>query len=323
MSDIKNKPKNGNYRTNLPIEEKKNGTKQSTIKRISLEVQNEIKNIVISKFIDQIQILVKELELYKKENKIIKNDLTYVLKRILNNQIDYNPLTNFNHSQFNNSINNSSMYFNKSNRSFLSSEKLNTVNNFNKSKISSNKSINEETLNSSPYYLNKNKYNNIDTKINNYLNSLYKHNFVDNNILGAQGNYRLNNSKIIYDELFKKNIYKHNHSQRNIKSPERNTIDEDEENVKLNKNKNMSIQTNIEDIKVLKVKRNRKKNSINYKNSNNSNYQKYGGFSSGTTTLNSNDKKYSESKRMSNKKRSVGSKRVMCSNRSPFLANKF
>ena len=322
MSDKNNKSRKCNNNTNLIIEEQKNGTKQSTIKGIPIAIQNEIKNIVISKFIDQIQILVKELELYKKENRVIKNDLTYVLKRILNNQIEYNPLANFNHSQFNNSINNSSMYFNKSNRSFLSSEKLNTVNNFNKSKMSSNKSINEETLNSSPYHLNKNKYNNIDVKINNYLNSLYKHNFVDNNILGSQGNYRLNNSKIIYDELFKKNTYKHNHSQKNIKSPERNTINEDDENEKLNKN--MNIQTIVEDNKVLKVKRNKKKNSINLKNKNiNSNYQKYGGFSLGTTTLNSNDKKYNESNRVFNKKRSVGSKRTMCSNRSPFLANKF
>ena len=322
MSDKSNKSKKCNYHTNLLIEEQKNDAKQSSIKGISIEIQNEIKNIVISKFIDQIQILVKELELYKKENRVIKNDLTYVLKRILNNQIDYNPLANFNHSQFNNSINNnSSVYFNKSNRSFLSSEKLNTVNNFNKSKVSSNKSINEETLNSSPYNFNKNKCNSIDIKINNYLNSLYKHNFVDNNILGAQGNYRLNNSTVIYDELFKKNAFKHNHSQKNIKSTERNTINEDEENEKLNKN--MNIQTCV-DSKVLKVKRNKKKNSINLKNKNtNSNYQKYGVVSSGTTTLNSNDKKYNESNRVFNKKRSVGSKRIMCTNRSPFLANKF
>lgn len=322
MTD-KNISKKQNLKSNNYLEEQKNNDPlEKRIKgqnSLSLEIQNKVKDIVLTRFINQIDALVKELESYKKENRLIKSDLIYVLKRILNNQIDYNPYNNTSTNL------NSSMNFNKSNKSFFSSEKLNTLNNANKSRVSLNRSNNNIHLaseenngqfDSNPYRLDMNKYNSIDNKINTYLNSLYKHNFVDNNITGSQSNYRLNNSQTIYDELFSsnKNVFKTNRSQRNIRSSEKKTITEESPNVS-NENrlsamrrKPFSNNSSIEDGKNLKVKRAiKKKNPICIKT------KKYFNCVDGRD-------KIKESSLANNKKRSQ--KKIRCIARSPFLANK-
>ena len=51
------------------------------------EIQNEIKDKVISKFLYTIEQQAKELQQVKKENTLLKNQLTYILKRILLNKM--------------------------------------------------------------------------------------------------------------------------------------------------------------------------------------------------------------------------------------------
>ena len=54
------------------------------------EVQNGIKDKVITKFLSTIQQQSKELTELRKENILLKNQLTYILKRILLNKTDFN-----------------------------------------------------------------------------------------------------------------------------------------------------------------------------------------------------------------------------------------
>lgn len=230
---------------------KDNGMKEeeneynNPLKKLYKEIQNEIRNIVITKMHNQIGKLIKEIKKLKKENAIIKNDLIYILKRILNNKNEYNFISqktynlgsnsciNLN-SNINSSMiysNNSTINLNKSKNSFISIDKTINVNrNTSRPKISLMRSpekienfINSEhntKYGQSTYHLDRNKYKNFDSKIDSYLNSLYKHNFIDSHI-GSESIYNLNKNKGIYDELFTQNSlydnYKSNNSQKSLK----------------------------------------------------------------------------------------------------------
>lgn len=230
---------------------KDNGMKEeeneynNPMKKLYKEIQNEIKNIVITKMHNQISKLIKEIKKLKKENAIIKNDLIYILKRILNNKNEYNLLSQKAHNIGSNSCinlnsnintsmiysNNSTINLNKSKNSFVSTDKTINVNrNTSRTKISLMRSQEkiENFINSeqntkyghNTYHLDRNKYKNVDHKIDSYLNSLYKHNFIDSHI-GLESTYNLNKNKGIYDELFTQNSlyenYKSNNSQKSLR----------------------------------------------------------------------------------------------------------
>ena len=200
--------------------------RSSKMKKLYKEIKEEIKNIVITKLHNQVQKLIKELNNLNKENVIIKNDLIYILKRIINNKAEYNNVSTIPNNTNNNFRNNSCINLNTSispnngnsssimlNRSLFSSEvtaNCNSNSNFNnrctsRTKISIIKT--QENLGhildseQSKYFLDVNKFKTIDNKIDSYLNSLYKHNCIGNHI-GYENNYNLNKTKGLYDELF-------------------------------------------------------------------------------------------------------------------------
>jgi hypothetical protein len=203
------------------------------------------------------------LQKLKKENTIIKNDLVYILKRILDNKNEFNTINNCSNNLISNSninLNSNNNYstinLNKSKNSILSIERnstKNTINNFSKTKISListpttiDNYLNENNIkiDQSTYHFDKNKFNNVDNRINSYLNSLYKHNFVDNHI-GLENNYNLNKSGGIYNELFNKknqvtennSLYKNYKSQKNIRTiPAERNHKEKSSLIKINKN---------------------------------------------------------------------------------------
>ena len=74
------------------------------------DVQNRIKDKVITKFLLTIQQQNKELSELRKENTLLKNQLTYILKRILLNKSDFNQAVKT--TRINNL--NNSLYYNKS-----------------------------------------------------------------------------------------------------------------------------------------------------------------------------------------------------------------
>ena len=185
------------------------------------EVQSGIKDKVISKFLSTIQQQSKELSELKKENIMLKNQLTYILKRILLNKSDFNTAVK---STRMNNLNNS-LYYNKSmivnnNNKKSSSSMLRPLrsvenyrvvsDNFNykeNSNINNNINNNNSSVNilnnDNPGYINTTT--SVDNKVSGYLNSLYRHNF--NN--GNRNNYFLNSKNSLIEDLFpnKNNSY--------------------------------------------------------------------------------------------------------------------
>ena len=177
------------------------------------EIQNRIKDKVISKFLLTIQQQSKELTELRKENTLLKNQLTYILKRILLNKSD------FNHAVKTTRINNlnNSLYYNKSmivnnNNKKSSSNMLRPLRSVENYRVVSdnlnmemptkykennnNSSINVIGGVENNGYLNT--ASSVDNKVSSYLNSLYRHNF--NN--GTRNNYFLNKKNTLIEELF-------------------------------------------------------------------------------------------------------------------------
>ena len=343
---------------------KENITKQdlplynSKFKSLYIEIKNEIRNKVIIKLHNQIEKLVKEIEKLKNENMIIKNDLVYILKRIIINKKEYNIVNsslnnigNNSHINLNSNIlnpNSSSISLNKSKNSFLSNEKAFNIpisNNHNTSRTKISLIRSPDNINnilSSDYnlkqaqnkhFMNKNSSISIDSKIERYLNSLYRHNFIDN-FIGSENNYNLNKSRGLYEELFNTqySLYDNNKKNNSLQKKMIGTsMDEMKDKgvtnsckkIKYNQYKNLNIKINknnyskqIEDYNIkINVKDN--DNIINYldkKNKTNRNLiKKKDLINKGIGLENNNiyDKK-------SNSKLNI-----IHINRSPFLVNKF
>ena len=170
------------------------------------EIQNEVKEKVISKLLTQIQQLDKELAMYKKETKMLKNQLTYVLKRVILNKTDFNSSIKKNRiNDVSSAIyKNNSMIINDrqrgSNKNIL--RPLRSCDNYRRvtdDNILNGASSKKPERNGSLTNLNGGNYDfnyNVDNKVSGYLNSLYRHNFVNNN------NQFLNKKESLYDELF-------------------------------------------------------------------------------------------------------------------------
>ena len=174
------------------------------------EIQSEIREKVITKLLTQIQQQEKELSMYKKENSLLKNQLTYVLKRVILNKNDFNTIIK------NNRIKNVGSVLNKNNSVILKGNKngsnnsllrpLKSVDNYRcvtEGNLLNGQQKKQERTNSSNN-LNGGDYNyNVDNKVSGYLNSLYRNNFVNNN------KQFLNKKESLYDELFanKNNSY--------------------------------------------------------------------------------------------------------------------
>ena len=219
-------------------------------KIIYQKIKEEIKSVVITKLLNQIQNLYKKYEKLQKENSIIKSDLIYILKRVLLNKNDYININDNNNTSNNfkgknaysiNGLKNNSYLNSKSYNSFLSStEKLNNEssnynhlyyyknnnNSANRKQIEKRRySIDDDCRkpnNSSYSHLENSLQFNIQNKIDYYLNSLYKHNFSEECVTGTSSVYLLNKNQSIYDELFsnKNNRHKslpHVNTDHNIK----------------------------------------------------------------------------------------------------------
>ena len=172
------------------------------------DVQNRIKDKVITKFLLTIQQQNKELSELRKENTLLKNQLTYILKRILLNKSDFNSavkttrINNLNNSLYYNK----SMIVNNNNKQSASSmlRPLRSVEHYRvvsdnlnmDTKYKENNSSMNLLGNENNGYLNTNT--SVDNKVSSYLNSLYRHNF--NN--GNRNNYFLNKKSTLIEELF-------------------------------------------------------------------------------------------------------------------------
>ena len=247
------------------------------------KIKEEIKSLVITKLLNQIENLYKKYELLKKENSLIKNDLIYILKRVLINKNDYINANNNNTSKLSKNYQAKSSYSinGLKNKAYLNSKSYNSF-------LSSKENSNNETSNYNQLYYNyynreannsirkqieKRRYSidddykkgnnssfspqenslqfNIQNKIDYYLNSLYKHNFSEECATGTSSVHLLNKNQSIYDELF---------SNKN------------------NKNKNLShlnTDLNFRKISTRKDKKNINTNNENYDSDDNKKNNKY------------------------------------------------
>ena len=301
-----------------------NGIDRSQFYDLFKEIQNEIKDKVISKFLYTIEQQAKELQQVKKENTLLKNQLTYILKRILLNKNDYisavktNKLNNLNSSiNYNRSmiIKDNNRKSNSMMRPLKSCGNYRTVNdNFDPDKVQSR--YRENSL-VNIHGVDNNTNNNVDNKISGYLNSLYRHNFSNSNKAG--NDYFLNKNQTLYDELFqnKNNSYYLNSE---------NDLDLYGNNTKAKKRDNLSAEKRGSFKKNGKGKVNEGRNSkIGNNRSTGKRYKsKYTDLNNSLIKKRNNDKlKYNTINNTSQTQRNKAKKAPIYIKRSPFLANKF
>ena len=208
------------YSKKIKINERK--IKNINYKSIMKNIQNEIKDLLISKFLDKIILQNKEINELKIENKIYKKKFIDLLKKLIsieenknnflslsrNNSILFN--TNFTKKKFKRNFqknNKSKLRSNSNNKIFNKNENITYFNNGNNIKIKYIKNSNNN-LDVDNYYSissfttpsrsnnehNINHYNNN----NNNNNSNNNNNNSNNNFNNSNNNNNNNNNKIIF-----------------------------------------------------------------------------------------------------------------------------
>ena len=227
---------------------------ETQFKNIYKNLQVEIKDKIITKLLSKLEIQNKQIENYKQEIISLKNDLVYLLKRVIiskNEEKIYvsNAKTKKNFNKLNKANNYDISSFSPLNNT---SSQIKSFNNFNNHLENNNNKLSFDITNIYPINSNQSE---IDIKINNYINSIYKHNFLKNET-NINDYYSLNKKENLYEEIFlkksnnkkiegytktdpcinrKKNL-QNNRSQRNISTciPKR-AIESLEEKKKSNK----------------------------------------------------------------------------------------
>ena len=233
---------------------------ETIFEKIYKNCENEIKDEIITKLLSKIKQQNKKIESLEKENKKIKDNFIYVLKRILSSRDEYG------YNRINNFISNNSTSRNKSNYSRNASYSLRNdsteiynanysiIDPYNKNKIKYDININnsyddlpvEESSD-------ENQKNDIkEAKAKKYLNALYRNNF-NTNPEGVQYSYFINKNMPLYEELFpkqepKKYIYTEN--DYSYETPYRSIKD----SAKRNKSSCIRNKNRIEDIEKQLIK---------------------------------------------------------------------
>ena len=193
---------------------KKDNEISNNYKMIYQKVKEEIKSVVISKLLNQVQTLHNKYQKLLKENLLIKNDLIYILKRVLLNKKEYTQINNSNIKKYyimknvysTPYLTNLSLANRTSYNSIFSYDNFKENNNsMNRRQIENRRySIDDDTRRGNNNSLNNNmeNSNNIGNKIDHYLNSLYRHNFSEDIISGNSIMHNLNTDQPLYEELF-------------------------------------------------------------------------------------------------------------------------
>jgi hypothetical protein len=288
------------------------------------EMQNQIKDKVITKYLGTIENQAKELSDLKKENTLLKNQLTYILKRILLNKNDYTSVARTNRlNSLNSSINyNRSMIIKDNNRKSNSMLRpLRSCENY-RCVTENIASRYKEGNNSLANIGADGSNNNVDNRVSGYLNSLYRHNFNNSNKTG--GNFFLNKNQTLLEELFpnKNNSFymnteneqlAHDNNKHKAKQKRENNSSERRGSYKKNNNYRYNYGTkNNSTSKRYKSKYMDVNNNSTKKRNKENNY------------MESNEKgKYNTINNGSRVPKNKPKRPIIYAKRSPFLANKF
>ena len=186
--------------------------------------QNEIKDQIISKLLSKIQSQNEKINLLEKENKKLKDNFIYVLKRILSYKDEYNNNSN-SIKQNNNIIANYNTMKNNNNSNKTRNKATYIINQNNTSENYKNNYCLIEPLNKSKKKFNLNNsvdnfsaFDNIEDdakksnineeKAKKYLNDLYRNNFGSTD--GTPYSNFINKNISLYEELFPNNTNKSN-----------------------------------------------------------------------------------------------------------------
>ena len=180
---------------------------ETQFKNIYKNAQEEIKDKIITKLLSKLEKQNKQIEEYKQEIISLKNDIVYLLKRII---LSKNEQKTFTHNSIK-KINNNTLIkksISSNNSPFITSSQKLLPNCFNHiENNNSNNNINHKAIidisTTNINNINDNVNNDIDTKIANYLNSIYKKNFLKNET-NINEYYSLNKKETLYDEIFQK-----------------------------------------------------------------------------------------------------------------------
>ena len=199
---------------------------ETIFENIYKNCEHEIKDEIITKLLLKIKQQNKKIESLEKENKKIKDNFIYVLKRILSTKDEYcyyNRSNNFilNNSTSRNKTNNSrnASYSLRNDSKEIYNTNYSIIDPYNKNKIKYDININNSYDNLSVGESSEeNQKNDIkEAKAKKYLNALYRNNFNTNpeNPEGVQYSNFINKNMPLYEELFpkqepKKYIYTEN-----------------------------------------------------------------------------------------------------------------
>ena len=154
---------------------------------IYTKMKDEIKNTIITKLLSKLEKQTKQIEEYKQEIISLKNDLTYILKRVLllKNQ---NLKDKKNFKKFSRTSTNSKNNIFKEIKNNLDNSRIFYLNN------SPNQLLTETNLISE-------SNNTSREKVNNYLNLIYKKNLIRNST-GIGNKFLLGKNDNLYNEIF-------------------------------------------------------------------------------------------------------------------------
>ena len=297
--------------------------------------QTEIKDLIITKLLIKIQQINLKNELLEKENKKLKDNFIYILKRLLSNKEELN-------NTFYRKFNKYKNKYNSISNTMKESYNLQTIkiekNKPNYSLIESCKTLRYKTELNNDSLTNSNIFepDNIkEEKAKKYLNKLLRNNFYSYSN-GTPNAYFINKNKSIYDELFPKtsktnNLYLSTFS--NIQSPKTfikvhrrykstscndSTYTEEKIFEKQEKNNYNNIFNKIKKLKIKKKKRNT------------NNKKKFGSLDIKNNKQNNNKIQYIRNinnlyslETEINKSNKINKYKFPYLNRSPYLINKF
>ena len=251
------------------------GLFKSIYKNLQNKFRDELVSQLISRLFTTLEKQKQQIEEYKQEITSLKNNLVYLLKRILlSKNEEKKNISNLNKRQnYNKLLRNYSMTTNYTTIYSSFSPKNQSSSNLKLFTCSPNKTeiIKDNNFtNTKSFYFNK-PQTELDYKINNYISSLYRHNFSPNNT-NINNYFSLNKIDNIYDEISQK-IRKNSknkslcsyNSYNNPKNKYSSSLKERYYN-KLNKTKSLSqVNLNITDDNYVYINSSNI-NSLNYKN---------------------------------------------------------
>lgn len=311
---------------------------ETIFKNIYKNCQNEIKDKIITKLLLKIEQQNKKINLLEKENKKIKDNFIYVLKRILSTKDQYsNGISNFssNRNKLNESRNNGTTY-----DVYKDHYKINysIIDPKNKSRIKNdfNSSCDNLSLGGTSEYNQKNDIK--EAKAKKYLNELYRNNFFSSTDGTPYSNF-INKNISLYEELFPKNNinnYKYNETSSIFESLNNATDD----NISSRRNRSTVFRNkiNIDAEERHLAKQHVNRTFLNKRNKNSNNIR--GSESVSERTNKTNYRKYDKNKNneiqnynikkklkfidtISSSKKIKNNNNISLSKRSPYLLNKF